>query len=186
MKLTVVLEKKSRFNIDLPEGEAKALYKSLIGSIVNGLKVQTQMVRIQPAVKNIEPKEIITEDKATTTKDPEEKVKEVPGAEEVKVVEPDQMRVSKKLVMLKCTGCSETLVGLVNEGQWSFTCKSCKTNNTVENLKPATYICPNCGYKANFYVKDGLDIVKCKNCDGDIDLIYHEKKEKYLSANLIK
>lgn len=144
------------------------------------------MVRTQPTVKNIEPKEIITDDKATIAMDPEEKVQEVPGEEPVSDIETNQMRVPKKLLMLKCTGCNETLVGVVNEGQWSFTCKSCKTNNTVDNLKPATYICPNCGYKANFYVKDGLNIVKCKNCDGDIDLIYHEKKEKYLSANLIK
>lgn len=186
MKISVVLEKKSRFNIDLPEGEAKNLYKSLIGSIVNALKVQTQIVRTQPTVKDTELKEINIEEKATTIKDSEEKVEEVPRDEEVKVIEPNQMRISKKLVMLKCAGCSETLVSVVSEGQWSLTCKSCRTNNTVENLKAATYICPNCEYKANFYVKDGLDIVKCKNCDGGIDLIYHEKKEKYLSANLIK
>jgi ribosomal protein L37AE/L43A len=170
MKLTVILEKKSRFSIELPEVEAKNLFKSIIGSTVSALKVQTHSFRMQPDQKDIEDKE----------------TEAVPKEKTIKAVDTNTRRISQKLVMLKCSGCGETIVGLVKGGQWSLTCKNCKTDNTIEKLKPAAYTCPNCGYKASFYVKDGLDIVKCKNCDSDIDLMYHEKKDKYLSANLIK
>lgn len=181
MKLTIILEKKSRFNIDLPEVEANKLYQSVIGSILSEIREEPYVSKaphislIREVAKKVEPVDLVSEPEVETLKE-----------EIVKTIEDKPTAISKGLVMMRCSGCKDTLVSVVNSGQWSLTCKSCKTNNTLENLKPAAYICPNCGYKASFHVKEGLNMVKCKNCSGDIDLLYHEKKEKYLSANLVK
>lgn len=53
-------------------------------------------------------------------------------------------------------------------------------------LKKGEYKCPDCGKSVYFYVMGEVKEVHCKNCCSLIDLVWHDKKKKYLSPNLMQ
>lgn len=172
MKVLIVLDKASRFNIDLPEAEAKKLYKHLVGSVVGGLRVQEPMVE--------EHKEI-------------EKVKSNEEISKREVINGEAQYLPKKLVMIKCPSCNVIATPVLNVKDdelvyknKSLNCKNCQSELPIGELKPARYQCPNCNTGASFYVMNDLKEVNCKGCGSLIDLIWHDKKQQYVSANLIK
>lgn len=157
MKVTVILEKEARINVDLEAaaatktfGEiADMLLKQIDCKIDNVVKEEKLMVHV-PYVNRSEP----------------------------------TLRNNRKLVFVECPDCHATIVSMVGQDQETVNCRCCHKDVQIGELVRARYECPNCGYKANFYVSGELKNVKCKGCDSDIDLIYHEKKKMYLSANL--
>jgi ribosomal protein L37AE/L43A len=183
MKITVILEQGSRFNIELPEHIAINVYADIIGLTMKSLR--TQKARINKLDDNA----FFSELESYVLSKPSSEIKVEATEEKVlrnapQLTSPLENKSSKKLVMLKCKGCEDTIASVVTDGQWSITCKKCGEDNEIKDLKAAAYQCPNCGKYASFFVKEGLKIVKCKNCQSDIDLVYHEKKDKYLSINL--
>lgn len=186
MKINVVLEKKSKFNIDLPELEAKNLYKKLVGSIVESLKIQP--IEIKPTFAVNVPKT-----------DVEHKDIEKLADVQVEVISQKlQDRLSenpgyKKLIMIKCPSCGEiaTPVLYVKDGELQYknkhlTCRHCQNDLPLEEIKPAKYMCPNCGINASFYIMGDLQEVHCRDCKSVIDLIWNDKKKQYMSPNLIR
>ncbi|KGK88012.1 hypothetical protein [Clostridium sp. HMP27] len=185
MKVLIVLDKTSRFNIDLPEVEAKKLYKNLVGAVVGGLKVQEPITEEHKSI-NIRKPENITH----------KEIEKVQATEQISKKE-ENSEVSqyypKKLVMIKCPSCNVIATPVLNVKDDELlykdrhlTCKSCQGELPIGEIKPARYQCPNCNTTASFYVMNDLKEVNCKGCGSLIDLIWHEKKEQYVSANLIK
>jgi len=184
MKLTVVLEKKSRFNIELTESEAKNMYRKMVNVIVDSLNIHSAKV-INKLKLNEEYEEI---DKTEGSK------REVNASEEVisEVKEPRTINY-KRLIIAKCPSCGEIATPVVNvkDGELMdksrpLICKHCQGELPAGKLKQAKYQCPNCNAEAAFYTINDLKEVQCKDCGSLIDLVWHEKKERYLSANLIK
>ncbi|HAK44013.1 MAG TPA: hypothetical protein DCM59_16645 [Clostridium sp.] len=69
----------------------------------------------------------------------------------------------------------------------SLTCRECGEKlPQIRLFNHAKYNCPNCSTNANFYVANGLKEVACKECGSPIDLLWHEKRGMYISANLLE
>jgi predicted RNA-binding Zn-ribbon protein involved in translation (DUF1610 family) len=191
MKISVVLEKKSKFNIDLAEPEAKGLYKKIISSIVEALKPQPIVVNPTVEVSNttVETAAKLISEKLQHTIEKVEAPKE-PTLVNKKMDVPE---FKKQLIMVKCPSCGEiaTPVLYVKDGELMYknkvlTCRHCQGDLPIGELKPARYLCPNCGTSASFYVMGELKETHCRNCKSIIDLQWNDKKKQYVSANLIK
>lgn len=160
MKIAILLDKKSKFNIDLPEFEANNLYNHLVYAALG-----SEVIEINKN-KNVESTEKTT-------------------------MEEDHEYVLKRLVITKCPHCGETVATVVGikDGQIashkSLTCKKCQGEIPISELKLAIYECPNCNAKADFFIMGDLAEVRCKKCASVIDLVWNEKKRKYISANLV-
>lgn len=162
MKIAIVLDKKSRFNINLPELEANDLYNRLVFTALGSEAVP------------------VTES---------EKVEDI---EKITIQEDRQGHefVLKRLVLTKCPHCGETVAMVVGikDGQIvshkTLSCKKCQGEIPISELKVALYECPNCGTKADFFIMGDLNEVRCKKCASVIDLVWNEKKRRYISANL--
>lgn len=164
MKVAITLNKKSRFNIDLPEIEANNLYNCLVLTALNPETTQISKAgKVEITKKDI------------TNEEPESKE-----------------YVMKRLVMARCPHCNELLIAVVGikDGQIvshnSLSCKKCQGEIPISELKLALYECPNCGAKADFFIMGDLKEVHCKKCASVIDLVWNEKKKRYMSANLVE
>lgn len=164
MKIAIVLEKKSRFNIDLPEVEANDLYNRLVFTALGS-----------EAVQNIGAEKVENIEKITIQEDKHE-----------------HGYILKRLVLTKCPHCGETVAMVVGikDGQIvshkTLSCKKCQGEIPISELKIALYECPNCGVKADFFIMGDLNEVRCKKCASVIDLVWNEKKRRYISANLVE
>lgn len=102
--------------------------------------------------------------------------------------------VKKNLVMIKCEKCGHvatpTLFMKNRElayKEHSLTCRECGEElPQIREINHAKYNCPNCNTNASFYVTNGLKEVTCKECGSPIDLVLHEKRGIYMSANLLE
>ncbi|KZL94332.1 hypothetical protein [Clostridium magnum] len=164
MKVAITLNKISRFNIDLPEIDATRLYNHLVRAALGSETVQ------------------------------DSEVKKVEDTKEIVIAEEQEPKeyVMKRLVMVKCPHCNELLITVVGikDGQIvshkSLSCKKCHGEIPISELKLALYECPNCGVKADFFIMGDLEEVHCKKCASVIDLIWNEKRKRYISANLLE
>ncbi len=102
--------------------------------------------------------------------------------------------VKKNLVMIKCEKCGHVAVPtlfmknreLIHK-EHSLICRECGEElPQIREINHAKYNCPNCSTNANFYVSNGLKEVTCKECGSPIDLVWHEKRGIYISANLLE
>lgn len=195
MKISIVLEKKSKFNIDLAEPEAKKLYKQIVSSVVDALKPQPVAINypVKPTAK------VSTTDVGTigelVSKNVQHNIEknELSKKPTLGNKEQDIHEFKKQLIMTKCPSCGEiaTPVLYVKDGELMYknkvlTCKHCQGDLPIGELKPARYLCPNCGTRASFYVMGELKETHCRNCKSIIDLQWNDKKKQYVSANLIK
>lgn len=166
MKITVILDKEAKITAQLSVNYAAKAFDEIAQILVN--KIQGNLDDEDPLKitlsKGIRPAEI---EKAPETDN------------EVK-------KTGRKLVIMKCPECGNIGACVVEKDQKTITCKHCQNEIPLEDLVHAQYLCPNCNWFADLYVLGDLKFVKCKNCGSEIDLIYHEKKHCYLSANLIK
>jgi DNA-directed RNA polymerase subunit RPC12/RpoP len=162
MKLTIALEKIGRFTIELPESQANDKFKSLV---VGLLDTSTKCIKEVKAVTGVE-----------------EKV-----AEAVKKENTFQQR---SLILMKCPACEEIMAPLIDVDGNSkiITCRSCGHDREIApaELFNVRYDCASCGQTATFQTDGSLSEVKCKRCSSPIDLIFHEKKNMYLSPNLMR
>lgn len=176
MKLTIVLEKKSRFNIELSEDGASRLYSDLV-SLAVGLPLRAII-----NITGIENQESPAEKQHVI----EEKMEQV--ASDLK----EEVKYPKRLVLTKCPHCDRlaAMVLYIKDNQVEhstspLTCRHCGGGIPVEELKPASYTCPNCDHHTEFYAMGELKDVECKICSSPIDLIWVEHKKRYVSANLV-
>lgn len=102
--------------------------------------------------------------------------------------------VKKNLVMIKCEKCGHVATPtlfmknreLIHK-EHSLTCRECGEElPQIREINHAKYNCPNCNTNASFYVTNGLKEVTCKECRSPIDLVLHEKRGIYISANLLE
>lgn len=204
MKISIALESKSKFYVDLPIGRANQLYKKLTTLLIECSDMTTFERVANITNSNSENKETIA--------DVKEKFKEV-GKEIGRSLERVSMsqikytpqvnknelvntngEIKKNLVMIKCKKCGQVATPtlfmknreLVHK-EHSLTCRECGEElPLITEIKNARYNCPNCNTNAGFYVANELKEVTCKECGSPIDLVWHEKRELYLSANLLE
>lgn len=169
MKVIVVLEKQSRFTIDFPEEVAKQKYtNAVMGMIQNQSSIKSNFS--------------FTKADSYSVKNTLNKI----------LLENPKENIAKKLVMIKCRECGEVapVVLPVENNKVIYDkpiiCRNCQETLNVDNIKPGKYECASCGTIAGFYVCGDIKELCCKNCKSVIDLIWHDKKEIYLSPNLIK
>lgn len=102
--------------------------------------------------------------------------------------------VKKNLVMIKCEKCGHVATPtlfmknreLIHK-EHSLNCRECGEElPQIREINHAKYNCPNCSTNANFYVSNRLKEVTCKECGSPIDLVLHEKRGIYMSANLLE
>lgn len=102
-------------------------------------------------------------------------------------------KIPRSLVMVKCSECGKIAViplevvdGKLLNTKAHLICKNCHRTLPISELKKGMYECPDCGTSVYFYVMGDIKEVHCKNCDSLIDLVWHDKKKKYLSPNLLQ
>lgn len=188
MKISVILEKKSRISIDVPTGQANELFKKLATIVIDRGCETTSQVSVHKLNQDFKEKfaEISCEvgralsEAKPVVKEFEEKTEKVQG--------------KKHLLMVKCESCGKvaTPIVYIENGELihkehNLVCMNCSSElPQFENIKYAKYTCPNCNTRAGFYVANDLNEVICKGCDSPIDLVWHDKKKVFLSANLIE
>lgn len=190
MKISVILEKKSRVSVDVPTGQANELFKKLATMVIDGGCETTSQVSVPNIKLNQDFKQKFAEisheigrtlsEAKPVVKEFEEKAEQIPG--------------KKHLIMVKCESCGKvaTPIMYIENGELihkehNLVCMNCSSElPQFENIKYAKYTCPNCNTRAGFYVANDLNEVRCKDCDSPIDLVWHDKKKVFLSANLIE
>lgn len=190
MKVSIILEKKSRISVDIPAGQANELFKQLATIAINGGCETTNQISIPNIKLNQEFKQKFAEisheigraisEIKPVVKELEEKAEKVPS--------------KKHLIMVKCEKCGKVATptmymenGELIHKEHNLVCMNCNSElPQFESIKSAKYTCPNCNTRAGFYVANDLNEVSCKGCDSPIDLVWHDKKSVFLSANLIE
>ena len=212
MKITVTLgngtlKNSASISLDLPESLARREFYKASKSITEALgcfnidrekeestkskEISQRTLDINvPVVNKQESEEFIEK---SINEDAKKIKKEEPVKEEYTFKSvPKEGYISKKLVMAKCPKCDHiaTPVLSIRNGELVYkdseiTCKKCQESIPIGEIKKAKYTCPNCETPASFYVMNDLKEVKCKNCESPIDLKWHDKKDMYLSSNLL-
>lgn len=190
MKISVILEKKSRVSVDVPTRQANELFKKLATMVIDGGCETTSQVSVTNIKLDQDFKEKFVEiscevgralsETKPVVKEFEEKTEKVQG--------------KKHLLMVKCERCGKvaTPIMCIENGklihkEHNLVCMNCSSElPQFESIKYAKYTCPNCNTRAGFYVANDLNEVRCKVCDSPIDLVWHDKKKVFLSANLIE
>lgn len=95
-----------------------------------------------------------------------------------------QKKSSGRLIFFKCEECARVQYRFTESGE-TVECIDCKYSHEIGNTQRATYTCPNCNAVSILSVEEGLETVPCKKCSSPIDLIWHEQKKMYMSANMI-
>lgn len=103
-----------------------------------------------------------------------------------RVQEPKKAHAPQKpqLIFFRCEDCGRVQFKFTSEGE-TVECFDCAASVEIEQARPAAYECPNCGMKSGFHVTDDVQTIPCKGCGGPIDLAWHEKKQRFVSANLL-
>ena len=187
MRVSVILEKQARISVDLQGINAVEVFRQLTTMLMDktvgeskGKKLDKAIPHsdIQKAIERVA-LEHITENIETHKKE--------------SIQNTSNENIPRTLVMVKCPECGNIATPLmyVRDGKLLYdnrilNCKNCQSLLPITDLKPAQYSCPNCGTSAYFYVMGDLKEVYCKDCKSPIDLVWHEEKKKYLSANLIR
>lgn len=217
MKISITLDRKSKFYTDLPADKANQLYKQLAEILIKNIDVVTCEVddgldeltarlstgskeSFQERFKKVaeETGKSIEEESIPISK-PEPLIVSVdtPGTLDAPVIRGEIYKggyVKKNLVMIKCEKCGHvatpTLFMKNSElvyKEHSLTCRECGEElPQIREINHAKYNCPNCNTNASFYVTNGLKEVTCKECRSPIDLVLHEKRGIYISANLLE
>lgn len=65
-------------------------------------------------------------------------------------------------------------------------CRVCNDKFDIKDLVITESVCPNCDNRAVFMTSKATTQHHCKACESPIDLVYVEKVNKIMSANLVK
>lgn len=180
MRITVRLGQIAASSLDLDEIQAKRIYEtfatilaSVIGSGVQADDKEKSKESPLPVRYGSEEKSEYIEPTITTT----ERYYRKP-------CEPTQVEAEKsKLIFFTCSKCGELQYKFANEND-VVNCHYCKSSVALDEVVDAAYRCPKCNASATFRINGTLQTIPCKSCHSPIDLKYHEKKHKYVSANL--
>ncbi len=170
MKITVKLGDQAETMVDIPEEKAIDTFLKVVRDLhmAKGfVSTRDTIVNTIPAIK--------------PNMDTEKGVVEI--AKNI-----DQVREYVKnnnLIFWKCPECGRVQYSFAKADE-SKRCINCDYEQEFKNIKPAAYVCPKCNASSYLFVVDGLEQIPCKFCKADIDLVWHEKQEKYVSPNMLK
>ncbi|MBB6215625.1 ribosomal protein S27E [Anaerosolibacter carboniphilus] len=85
-----------------------------------------------------------------------------------------------KLIFFQCDECGTVQYKFGNEGD-TATCHRCKKETKLDGITDGSYKCPKCNTTATFKVSNEVSFVPCKCCHSPIDLVYNDKKDKFVS-----
>ncbi|MBB6217534.1 ribosomal protein S27E [Anaerosolibacter carboniphilus] len=85
-----------------------------------------------------------------------------------------------RLIFFQCEDCGAVQYKFGHEGD-TATCHRCKTETKLDGITDGAYKCPKCNASATFKVSNEVSVVPCKNCHSPIDLVYNDKKDKFVS-----
>lgn len=197
MRVSIVLQGKSRMVADLEEERAIKLYIELAAALTEELAGD----KIIQQCKDEEFMDLLD------SIDAEKSADEIFGSKEIekplgvwsieeikpKEIELSEVKVTKepvtakynkprRLLMARCHECGNFVIKLIDEKQLAVDCNKCRAEIELKDKRVAEYKCPNCGFKADFFVAGDVKEVKCKKCESNIDLIWNEKKMRYASV----
>ena len=215
MKLTINLEKMARLTVDMNDEKAKAAFDiltvSMVGMMLQGSekceptsKGEVKQYKATPVKEEVKAPQVqpIADSMAKFTV---EHCKEV-FYREPQTGEPqrnESLRISTngagggthsqltfwkpRLVFCECEACAKNNYKMAMPGDVMKCLCGKETVLEPEKIKLAEYTCPNCGKKAVFAIHgDNFRDLLCKECESIIDMVYIDKLDKWLSANLTK
>ena len=200
MRLSIALEKQARINVNLKEGLDIETFRQLASILTDKAVGQPNDYNNDIGKLMSYPEELKGHIEKNSKVSPAVEISKFKGyasEHKTKVFDKssdnNQEITSKGLVMVRCPKCKKIAVivlyiknGQVEYKNKSINCKNCQTELPITELKPAYYQCPDCDTTASFYVMGDLKEASCKNCGSVIDLVWNEKKKKYVSINLVK
>ena len=177
MKLSISLDNKEKFIATVDSKKGQDIFNSTVSHII-GIISESDFGELLARAN-------LTETEMEQYAD--QTIKEIARENEYK-----ESPIYKKMVTIKCPDCGEISTPVLKfqndeliYKEHHLICRSCgKQLPQFEKLEHAEYNCPNCGNYSKFMVANDLKEATCINCKSPIDLLWHDKRKRYLSANL--